>query len=509
LSGVDVAPWVHALDSREVTCRLRVAAVAASALVVLAVLSPPVRAAQDVPESYRRALSLHRAGELEAAVAAYREVLEVDTDNAAARSNLGAALAALGRYEEAIEAYRAALTLVPDPGIRHNLALAYYKSGDLNRAAEELEGLHRTAPDGLRTTLLLADCRFRLGQLDQVEELLRPVAARRPDNRAVLYLLSMALARNGKIEESQPLVDRLLEGGDSAETHFVLGSAAFAAGNMPDALRELEKALELNPRLPSLRSYYGRALLFTGDADAALVAFEEALKDDPNDYDAHYHLASILSTRGRVEAARPHAERARQLRPHSGEVQSLLASLDDPSGALEAGGDASPLLGRPVPDLELLRLDGGTDHLSSLRGRPLLLVLGSLSCPLFRSSAPDLNRLHRRFGDQVEFRMVYIREAHPAGESWESTINEREGIRIPAARTATERAEHADSCRERLAIPYEVSLDTLSGDAERAFEAFPSRVFVVDRKGVVTFSMALGEQSRPEALARALERVAR
>jgi tetratricopeptide (TPR) repeat protein len=509
VSRPGAAPSAHALDSLEVTTSLRVAATATCTLVVLAQLSPPVRSAQDVSQPYRRALSLHGAGELEAAVAAYREVLAVESDNVAARSNLGAALAALGRYEEAIEAYRVALAQVPDPGIRRNLALAFYKSGDLNRAVEELEVLRRTAPDGLRTTLLLADCRFRLGQLDQVEELLRPVAAGHPDNRAVLYLLSMALARNGKIAESQPLVDRLLEGGDSAETHFVLGSVAFSAGNMPDALRELEKALELNPRLPSLRSYYGRALLFTGDADAALVAFEQALADDPNDHDAHYYLASILATRGRVEEARPHAERARQLRPHSGEVRSLLASLDDPSEALDAVGDASPLLGRPVPDLELLRLDGGTERLSSLRGRPLLLVLGSLSCPLFRSSAPELNRLHERFGGEVEFRMIYIREAHPADESWESTINEREGIRIPAARTEAERAGQAASCRERLAIPYEVDLDTMSGDAEKAFDAFPSRVFVVDEDGRVAFSLALGEQSRPEALARALERLAR
>ncbi|MCG6928487.1 MAG: tetratricopeptide repeat protein [Acidobacteria bacterium] len=477
-------------------------------LAPLALLPEPARAAQDVREPYQRAVSLHRAGDLEAAVAAYREVLAIDGDNAAARSNLGAALAALGRYEEAIAAYRAALQGVPNPGIRYNLALAYYKSGDVTRAAEELEVLHEATPEELRTTLLLADCRFRLGQLDDVEALLRPVAVASPDNRAVLYLLSMALAQNGKVEESQPLVDRLLERGDSAETHFVLGSVAFSAGNMPEALQQLSRALELNPTLPSLRSYYGRALLFTGDADAAREAFEQSLADDPNDYDAHYYLASILATRGVAEEARLHGERARQLRPQSEEVRSLLASLDDPGG-LEAGGDASPLLGRPMPDVGLLRLDGTPYRLSSLRGRPLLLVFGSLSCPLFRASAPDLNALYERYGDRVAFRMVYIREAHPAGESWESTINRREGVSLPAARTEEERAEHAATCRGRLDIPYDIALDTMAGTAEELFQAFPSRAFVVDREGQVTFSMALGEQSRPDALEKALTLVAR
>ena len=423
------------------------------------------------------------------------------------RSNLGAALAALGRYEEAIEAYQAALATVSNPGIRHNLALAYYKSGDVTRAADELEMLRQARPDDLRVTLLLADCRFRLGQLDTVEEILRPVAAAQPDNRAVLYLLSMALARNDRVEESQPLVDRLLESGDSAETHFVLGSVAFSAGNMPEALQELRRALELNPKLPSLRSYYGRALLFTGDADGALQAFEETLADDPNDYDAHYYLASILATRGSVEEARPHAERALELRPQSGEAVSLLASLDDPGG-LVATEEASPLVGQPLPDVELHRADGSRYRLSSLRGRPVLLVFGSLSCPLFRHSAPDLNELHERFGDRVSFRMVYIREAHPEGESWESTINQREGLRVAAATTEAERVAHADRCRESLDIPYEIVLDTMGGEGEKAFAAFPSRVFVIDREGTVTFSMGLGEQGRPEALAQALDLVA-
>jgi tetratricopeptide (TPR) repeat protein len=467
---------------------------------------PPAPWAQEARQRYQEAVALHQAGDLEAAVAAYREVLALGGRNPAARSNLGAALAALGRYEEAIEAYRAALEVVSDPGIRLNLALALYKSGDMAEAAEELERLRGAKPDDLRVLLLLADCRFRLGQLDLVEELLRPAAEAHPDNRAVLYLLSVTLARNGKVEESQPLVDRLLESGDSAEARFVLGTMAFSAGNMPEALREFSRALELNPALPSLRSYYGRALLFTGDADAARAAFEETLAADPNDYDAHFYLASILATRGLVEEARPHAERARQLRPGSEDVASLLASMDDP-GSVDPGGDSSPLVGKPAPDLVLRRAGGSAYPLAELRGQPVLLVFGSLSCPLFRTSAPDLNALYDEYGERVAFRMVYMREAHPEGESWESTINIREGIRVPAARTEAERAETADRCRAVLDIPYEIALDSMAGEGEAAFEAFPSRAFVIDAEGSVTFSMGLGEQSRPEALARALDLV--
>jgi Flp pilus assembly protein TadD len=456
--------------------------------------------AEDARAVLARAVELHQKGDLEGAVAAYRESLAL-APSVEGRSNLGVALAALGRYEEAIAAYRGALDGAPsDPRIRYNLALAYYKSADLPRAAEELEAVRVRQPDDLRATLLLADCRLQMGEPAAVEALLRPLAASRPDDRAVTYLLGMALVRGGKAEEGQRLVEALMRDGDSAEAQYLVGSAAFMAGDYPQAVERFSRALESNSALPSLRSYYGRALLFTGDAEGAERAFREALAASPNDYEANYFLGSVLATRGRPSEARPFAERAVRLRPASEQAKELLASLDRPEVAA-ALADVSPLVGKPAPDVELLRPDGSSYRLSSLRGRPLVLVLGSYTCPQLRHGAPAVNRLHARYGDRAHFLLAYLREAHPAGEAWESTINKREGISLPEARSVTERGEHAALCRRELKIPYEAALDGLDGRAEAAFSAFPSRVFVVDAGGTVTFSSALDVESfREEAL---------
>jgi tetratricopeptide (TPR) repeat protein len=282
-----------------------------------------------------------QAADPETAVQAYRELLTRDPGNAQVRSNLGAALAALGRYGEAIEAYRGALEITPGNSlIRMNLALSYYKSADIPRAVEELDALHREAPGDLRTTLLLADCRLRLGEYDAVVDLLRPLEAGDPDNRPVLYLMGMALIRSGKPEEGQLRVERLMRGGNSAEVHYLLGAASFLSKDYPRALDELSKALALNAGLPLLRSHYGRALLFTGDADGAERALREALTGDPNDYDANYYLASILAARRRPEEARPFAERALQLRPGSEEARKLLVG-PEPSAEAPPPMDAS------------------------------------------------------------------------------------------------------------------------------------------------------------------------
>jgi len=462
-------------------------------------------AAEEARAVLARAVALHRAGDLEGAVDAYRESLALEP-SVEGQANLGVALAALGRYSEAIEAYRSALALAPDSApVRYNLALAYYKSADLSRAAAELGALHESDPGDPRATLLLADCRLQLGEPKAVEELLRPLAAAQPDNRAVIYLLGMALIREGNVTEGQGLVDRLLRDGDSPEAQYLVGSAAFMAGDYPQAVERFAQALAVSPELPSLRSYYGRALLLTGDADGAEEAFREALASNPNDYEASYFLASILATRGRVKEARPWAEKAALLRPQSAEATTLVQSLDAGLGT-GAPPDASPLVGHPAPDLELRRPDGERLSLSAFRsGSPLVLVLGSYTCPQLRHGAPAVNRLYARYHDRVRFLLVYIREAHPEGDGWESTINRREGVSLPAARSAAERAEHAELCRRELRIPYRAALDDLDGRAESAFAAFPSRVFVVDSQGTVTYSSALDvETFRPSALEDAL-----
>ncbi len=477
------------------------------ALLTLALLRSPC-AAEDPAAAYARAVSLHQAGDLEGAVRAYGQVLAADPRNAQVRSNLGAVLASLGRYEEAIATYREALAAAPgDARIRTNLALAYYKSADIPRAAQELQALHDGQPGELRTTLLLADCRLQLGEHGQVEALLRPVEAAQPDDRTVQYLLGMALVRGGKPAEGQARIEKLMQAGDSAEGQYLLGSASFMAKDYPKAVEHLARALAQNATLPGLRTLYGQSLLFTGDPQGAEEAFRAALAATPNDYDAVFYLASILASRQHAAEARPLAQRAVQLRPHSEEARTLLAGLALPRALRTAPLVDSPLVGKPAPDVELRTPDGRTQRLSALRGRPVLLAFGSFTCPQFRHAAPLVNQLYERYRDSVEFRLVYIREAHPQGE-WQSTINARQGVSLPEARSEKERGEHAAVCRTRLAIPYQALLDGMNGAAEQAFSAFPSRAFVLDRTGKITYTTALDEESlRPEALEAALAAV--
>ena len=496
-------------------------------------------------EAFGRGTALYRAGDFDSAIREYRAAIALDPTNFEARSNLGVALTRIGHYEEAIAIYRQALEKAPPAAATHlrmNLALAYYKSGQISEAATLFDEVRKQLPNDLQVILLSADCYLRLGNFDRVIGLLAPLDSAGSGDPAVKYMLGMAFIRSGNIEKGQALVDSILRNSESAEAHFLLGSVAFMAKDYPGAAKEFAKAVITNPDLPSLQSYYGQALLFLGDPDGATAAFRKQLASDPNDYDSTLGLAQILFQRRVYTETRQLYERALRVRPGSAEAAYGLAALDlaernpeqarrrleaivahwpsyaqahralstadeelgrkqeaarESAAAAKLDGGEGPggiPVGSAAPDFTLLLSSGDRRvRLSELSGRrPVVLVLGSYTCPKFRSQAPVLNTLYERYHDRAEFLLVYIREAHGAG-SWQSTINQREGIDLADAATFEQKRGYASSCVRKLKIPYTALVDPLDNGTEKAYVAWPSRVYLVDKQGHVAFNSLLDE----------------
>jgi tetratricopeptide (TPR) repeat protein len=283
-------------------------------LLILLLFSGSFATAGDL--ELEKAIRAHQSGDLTQAEAGYRDFLRRHPKVFEIRSNLGAVLAQQGRYVEATAEYKTALELAPgNPGILLNLALAEYKAGQVPSAAERLEKLQQIAPEHLQGRLLLADCLLQMNQNGRVIGLLEPLAAQRPDDLAVTYMLGTALVRENRIAEGQKLLDRILRAGDSAAAKLLLGTAKFGMGEFAEALVDFQKAVELNPKLPAANGYLGRALLATGDMSGAAVALKNELQQNPNDFEANLHLAVILKQDQEYPAAKQHLERALLVRP--------------------------------------------------------------------------------------------------------------------------------------------------------------------------------------------------
>ncbi len=312
--------------------KLRTRALSLAALLVCAAM-----AQQPSPDALlRHAIELHQAGDIAGAIVEYRAFLKQSPNNVMARSNLGAALSKSGLYEEATVEYRKALDLEPrNLPVRVNLALAYYKTAQIADAAEELTKAVKQGPPNRQAIFLLADCDLRLGENKKVIELLAPLEKESPNDKALVYLLGTALIRDNQPARGQLLVDRILREGESAEAHLLLGTTKMNAQEFAGALVDLKQAADLNPQLPDVFSYYGLALLSTGDVAAATTAFRKELESNPNDFVSNLQLGSILKQEQRYDEALSSFERALRVRPGDPGVRYQLATLDVISGNLD------------------------------------------------------------------------------------------------------------------------------------------------------------------------------
>src|SRR5207247_2818124 len=120
---------------------------------------------------------------------------------------------------------------------------------------------------------------------------------------------------------------RILRNGDSAEARLLMGTTKMMVNDYAGALADLMRAVELNPNLPDVYSYYGLALLRTGDVAGATAAFRKELVGNPNDFSSNLELGALLRQDQQYEQALEYLDRALRLRAGDPSVRYQIATL--------------------------------------------------------------------------------------------------------------------------------------------------------------------------------------
>jgi peroxiredoxin len=154
-------------------------------------------------------------------------------------------------------------------------------------------------------------------------------------------------------------------------------------------------------------------------------------------------------------------------------------------------GFPGPEPGDRAPDFEARTLEGDKVRLSAYRGRKnVVLTFGSVTCPATAASIGGMNELYDHFaGDEVEFLLVYVREAHP-------------GELIPAHESLEHKAASAEILREEEGVEMPIIVDDIRGTIHRRYAKLPNPTYVIDRAGRIAFR---AKYTRPEVIGDALE----
>ena len=103
---------------------------------------------QDAGVWFYLGLAYRKLGRYEEAIDAYKQTIRIKPDATEAHNNLGAAYHKLGRYQEAIEAYKQVIRINPDDADAHNnLGIAYGKLGRYREAIDACKQAIRIKPD--------------------------------------------------------------------------------------------------------------------------------------------------------------------------------------------------------------------------------------------------------------------------------------------------------------------------------------------------------------------------
>jgi len=161
-------------------------------------------------------------------------------------------------------------------------------------------------------------------------------------------------------------------------------------------------------------------------------------------------------------------------------------------------------------DFDLAMRDGSSRvRLSALRGgRPVVLILGSYTCPPFRREMPEVRKVYADYKERAAFYFVYIEEAH-AHDVWPLASNARDHVVYATAKDAAERSGVAQACTTALKIDFPTLVDGMTNGVAQAYTAWPTRMYVVDPAGRIAFKSDVGPFGfQAGALASALAAIA-
>ncbi|ETK31345.1 hypothetical protein MPTA5024_35545 [Microbispora sp. ATCC PTA-5024] len=304
------------------------------------------------------------------------------------------ALAGLGHRDRALELYERARRVSVDPAVH---AASAYGTAMLDArnpvpAERDLPRARGWINEAIAISTLLPDRRqraFKLGfdqngralielregrvaraldlvqsAIDLAERDLPPQA--HPVHRMVLFAnRAQLLARTGRPADALRDLDRAIAIDPAFPDHYLdRGNLLLELGRADEALADYETAIRVSPPLPE--AYYNRAELRLAEGDLARARddLDHVIELDPEYVNAYVNRAGVLEMLGEHDAARRDVETGLGLDPGNAHLLGVLGQLETAAGrfaearaAFDEALSADPALGSAWANRAILRFE--------------------------------------------------------------------------------------------------------------------------------------------------------
>ena len=201
-------------------------------------------------------LSVQQAGFWRNSLSLFGHALEVTSNNYLAHNNLGVALAAIGKTEEAVAHYGKALSINPTFALAHvNLGSALASQGKWEEATNHLVRAMQLRPDLFIAYTNLGIVLANQGKLTEAINQFNQAILLRPDSPLAHYDLGLALFGQTKYTEAAMHFSQAVRLKPDFElAHNSLGVSYYRLGRLKDAIHEYRTAITINPQFELARN---------------------------------------------------------------------------------------------------------------------------------------------------------------------------------------------------------------------------------------------------------------
>ena len=274
--------------------------------------------------SIEQALEWHRAGQLEHAERAYRDLIASNPKNADAANLLGLILTNRGSVQEAIQLFKGAVDQFPNnASFLLNYASALTKAGHTEASRQAYSRALLLQPESSETNAQYGLFLAQMNEFAEAEPYLRKSVEFDAGNSALRVNFGNVLKGLGKLEESQEQIDQALQiDGANPFAWNSLGECLQLRGLESEAVEAFAKAVEILPGNPKFQANLGLALSSQGKLSDANRAFEAALAIEPNDASFLASFAALKRDAGELAESLELFNRAQAAKPNNATIVS-------------------------------------------------------------------------------------------------------------------------------------------------------------------------------------------
>lgn len=295
--------------------------------------------AKDVPGNpvirYNLGLALLANRKMEDARTAFLEAARMQRNYLEPRLALAQMAMDREQWRELQQTAADILTINPrHPEGRYFRAAAYTGLGNYEESRKILLELLKEFPNYREAHLQLAWLDLAEKRFAAAEARLKDLYDKAKDVRALNGRVEVALAQNRQKEALALAQSELAKNPDNARIRLLVARTALRVADYPLAARELIRLAERDPNWDYLYLLLGQAHQLNGDLQRAILAFQRALQITPNSLEATLRLAYAYESAGQIPQAVAAYRKALEINPNTPIAMNNLAYL-----LSEHGGD--------------------------------------------------------------------------------------------------------------------------------------------------------------------------